>query len=85
MCIRDSYEPAIIRSGCLTIDVLPFSQVTFFIKTSIVFKYVSLSAKLIHKSSNIWESNSILLNNGFKTELDFEIKKHLISLEDTKL
>tara|TARA_Y100000741_G_scaffold166226_1_gene125729 strand:+ start:762 stop:1709 length:948 start_codon:yes stop_codon:yes gene_type:complete len=80
-----NYEPAKIRRGRLTIDVHPFSQVTFFVKTSIVFKHVSLSAKLIHKSSNIWESNSILLNNGFKTELDFEIKKHLISLEDTKL
>ena len=73
-----------IRRGRIQIDVHPFSQVTVYMKTSIIFKHVSLSARLIHNSSDIWESNSILLDKNFKTELDFEIKKHLISLEDTK-
>tara|TARA_Y100001970_G_scaffold146701_1_gene180175 strand:- start:8681 stop:9625 length:945 start_codon:yes stop_codon:yes gene_type:complete len=73
-----------IRRGRIQIDVHPFSQVTVYMKTSIIFKHVSSSARLIHNSSDIWESNSILLDKKFKTELDFEIKKHLISLEDTK-
>lgn len=78
------YGPSKIRNGRISINIHPFSQVTFFLKTAIVFKHISLSARLIHKSSDIWESNGILLDNGFKTELDFEIRKHLASLEDIK-
>lgn len=76
------YGATKIRRGRIEIDTHPFSQITTYVKTSVVFKHISLSSRLIKNSSDIWESNSILLKNGFKTELDFEIKKHLISLEN---
>lgn len=84
LAFSGTYGPSKIRRGRIEIDVHPFSQITVYLKTKIIFKDISLSARLVHKSLNIWESNKILLKNGFKTELDFEIKKHLTSLKDIK-
>ena len=84
LAFSGTYGLSKIRRGRIEIDIHPFSQITVYIKTNVIFKDISLSAKLIHNSSNIWESNNILLKNGFKTELDFEIKKHLTSLEDIR-
>ena len=84
LAFSGTYGPSKIRRGRIEIDVHPFSQITVYLKTKVIFKDISLSARLVHKSINIWESNKILLKNGFKTELDFEIKKHLTSLKDIK-
>ena len=84
LAFSGTYGPSKIRRGRIEIDVHPFSQITVYLKTKVIFKDISLSARLVHKSLNIWESNKILLKNGFKTELDFEIKKHLTSLKDIK-
>jgi hypothetical protein len=84
LAFSGTYGPCKIRRGRIEIDVHPFSQITVYLKTKVIFKDISLSARLVHKSLNIWESNKILLKNGFKTELDFEIKKHLTSLKDIK-
>ena len=78
------YGSTKIRRGRIEVDVHPFSQITVYLKTPVVFKKISLSSRLIHNASDIWESNSILLKENFKTELDFEIKKHLISLKNTE-
>jgi hypothetical protein len=79
-----AYGLSPIRRGRIKVEVHPLSQATIFLKTSVVFSKISLSARLINNSSSIWESNGILLKQGFKTELDFEIKKHLTSLESIK-
>ena len=55
---------------------------TFYINTDILYRKISKSARLIRNATDIWDANRILLANKYRTELDFEIKKHLTSLDD---
>ncbi len=65
-----------IRRGKVQIEIHPMSQITFYLDTKKLFKYISLSSRLVSKSNNILDANSILLKNGFRTELNYEIKIH---------
>ena len=71
-----------IRRGRVEINIHPMSQITFYINTDILYRKISKSARLIRNATDIWDANRILLANKYKTELDFEIKKHLTSLDD---
>lgn len=65
-----------IRRGRMQIEVHPMSQITFYLNTKKLFKYVSLSSRLVYKSKDILDANNILLRNGFRTELNYEIQTH---------
>jgi len=65
-----------IRRGKVQIEVHPMSQITFYLDTKKLFKYISLSSRLIFKSKDILDANDILLKNGFRTELNYEIQIH---------
>ena len=71
-----------IRRGRVEINIHPMSQITFYINTDILYRKISKSARLIRNATDIWDANRILLANKYRTELDFEIKKHLTSLDD---
>jgi hypothetical protein len=71
-----------IRRGRVEINIHPMSQITFYINTDILYRKISKSARLIRNANDIWDANRILLANKYRTELDFEIKKHLTSLDD---
>ena len=71
-----------IRRGRVEINIHPMSQITFYINTGVLYRKISKSARLIRNATDIWDANRILLANKYRTELDFEIKKHLTSLDD---
>ena len=74
-----------IRKGRIKIEVHPLCQITFYIETKKLYKDISISARLISKSKDIFDANNILIENGFRTELDYEIKKHsLVIASDNK-
>ena len=69
-----------IRRGRVKVEVHPMCQITFYINPKKLYKNISTSARLVSKSKDIFHANNILLKKGFRTELDYEIKTHTLSI-----
>ena len=75
-------EENIIRDTLIYEDeyLLAINKPCGYINPKKLYKNISTSARLVSKSKDIFHANNILLKKGFRTELDYEIKTHTLSI-----
>ena len=77
MAYEGKFGPTKIRRGRLEVGVHPMSQITFMLNPFVILKNISKTSKLIYNSEGLLDSSNLLISNGYPSELNYEINKHI--------